>query len=123
MHFLVVTGEFIQQPSTDTDRVCLGTSAEFNCTIRAFFEGASINASGIDALWIRNETKITNTTSNHILLRTRDPLRSEDDLVVTGLKIIKTSQADDGAEYICTARGANSNFSTIVVLNVTGGMF
>ena len=112
-------GTFIQ-PATahGPSSVCVGTSVTFNCTVRAFIDVTGYIIVG--ATWKRNGVVITDNTPHHTLLQTPNMLNQ---LVVTGLMVDNTTLDDDGTVYTCTAAGAFDNFTSSVVLNISGGMY
>jgi len=111
----IITGMFLQQAIGPTS-VCMGNSAEFNCSVQTLFD-SGVGYVKRDAVWSRNGTIITDDTPGHTLLRTGNPP------IVTGLMVDNTSVDDDGTVYNCTVAGAPANFTSSAVLNVSGSNY
>ena len=108
-------GRFIQE-ATGPSIVCVGSSVIFNCTVQVVVAGANVI---IDAQWRRDGVIITDSTPGHTVIRTQ-PGTSP---VVTAVMVDNTTLRDNGIVYTCTTDGAPDNFTSNVILNVTGGTY
>ena len=108
-------GRFIQE-ATGPSIVCVGSSVIFNCTVEVVVNGVNIL---INAQWRRDGVVITDSTPVHTLIRTQ-PGTSP---IVTAVMVDNTTLSDNGIVYTCTADNAPDNFTSNVILNVTGGTY
>ena len=93
--------------------MCVGSSVIFNCTVQVVISGFNIIVS---AEWRRDGVVITNSTPGHTLIRTQPGLTP----IVTAVMVDTITLNDNGVVYTCTLDGAPDNFTSNVILNVTG---